>query len=433
MRLAGRVIHSLAAVWPGVQRLHLARLAVTGQPRGGRPGSPARQPVLQFGRVGFVQVLAHQAQHQVPALRSPVRSFDPRRHDLRVARRDDGPGLQPVQARAHSALQQPGVASAPPFESAGRGTVGGALGGDHAESGSLQSGLPISPRTHSTPRHQRVVSPIVRPHSPAASAAAYVGMIDRSSSDRSAAGGHDQASPEVYPGLVARKLWLTGDALDLAYLAAVLPVGDAQVMKDGDRFCMTSVEADSVPDAQVREVARKLVARINAIGRLQNASFRPVQFADAYEHDAGVTVVGATATLRARSSMTAEAVVLDADGSVVPQPPPPGPGRLAIAATNPDVAEVLQVLGQPQPPNFAELYKIDEIIKSSGRLKAVMQSAGVSDEERRLFKQTADHQDASGADSRHARNKQQPPKSPMAIDQARAMIGKLLTAWLDSF
>jgi hypothetical protein len=97
------------------------------------------------------------------------------------------------------------------------------------------------------------------------------------------------------------------------------------------------------------------------------------------------------------------------------------------------VAEVLQILGQPQPPNFAELYKIDEIIKSAGRLTAVMQSAGVSDKERRLFKQTADHQDASGADSRHARNKQQPPESPMQIGQARAMIRKLVTAWLESF
>jgi hypothetical protein len=96
------------------------------------------------------------------------------------------------------------------------------------------------------------------------------------------------------------------------------------------------------------------------------------------------------------------------------------------------VAEVLQILGQPEPPNFAELYKIDEIIKSEGRLTAMMRSAGVSDEERRLFKQTADHQDASGADSRHARNKQQPPEKPMSIHQARAMISKLVTTWLDS-
>ncbi len=36
-------------------------------------------------------------------------------------------------------------------------------------------------------------------------------------------------------------------------------------------------------------------------------------------------------------------------------------------------------------------------------------------------------------DLRGGWNKQQPPKSPMSIDQARAMIGKLVTAWLDSF
>lgn len=96
------------------------------------------------------------------------------------------------------------------------------------------------------------------------------------------------------------------------------------------------------------------------------------------------------------------------------------------------MAEVLQILGQPKPPKFAELYKIDEIIKSEGRLAAVMHSAGVSDEERRLFKQTADHPDASGANSRRARNKQQPPKEPMSIHQARAMISKLVSAWLDS-
>jgi len=167
---------------------------------------------------------------------------------------------------------------------------------------------------------------------------------------------------DVYPGRVPRKLWLTGDPLDLAYLAATLPIGDTQVIKDGDRFCMTSVEADTVADAQVPEVARKLVVRINGIGRLQKASFRPVEFADVYEDDAGVIVVGATATLRAGSSMVADAVVLDADGNVVPQPPPPGPYRLAIAATNRDVAEVLQILGQPQPPNFAELYKISTFV-----------------------------------------------------------------------
>jgi hypothetical protein len=107
--------------------------------------------------------------------------------------------------------------------------------------------------------------------------------------------------PEVYHGHAARKLWLSGDVLDLAYLATALPAGDAQVIKDGDRFYMTSLEADNVADAHVPAVARKLVTRINGIGRLQNANFRSVEFADAYDDDAGVTVVGATAKFMVRT------------------------------------------------------------------------------------------------------------------------------------
>ena len=231
---------------------------------------------------------------------------------------------------------------------------------------------------------------------------------------------------------VTRKLRLTGDTLDLQYLAAALPMGDVLVINDGGRFYVTSKEADDVADAQVPEVARNLVARINGIGRLQNLSFVPVEFSGIYEDDAGVTVLGGAAQIGVRAGTTAEVVVRDADGNVVPQPPPPGPGRLAAAETNHDVAEVLEILGRPEPPNFAELYKIDEIIKSSGRLAAVLQSAGISDQERKRFKQTADHQDASGADSRHARNKQQPPKHPMSIGQAREMINKLVAVWFDS-
>ena len=217
---------------------------------------------------------------------------------------------------------------------------------------------------------------------------------------------------------VTRKLRLTGNTLDLQYLAAALPMGEVLVINDGDQFYVTSKEADDVADAQVPEVARNLVARINGIGRLQNASFVPVEFSGIYEVDAGVTVVGVAAQISVRAG-SGKVVVTDADGNVVPQPPPPGPKRLAAAETNHDVAEVLEILGRPKSPNFAELYKIDEIIKSGGRLPAVLQSAGISDQERKRFKQTADHQDASGADSRHVRNKQQPPKHPMSIDQAQ--------------
>jgi len=63
----------------------------------------------KYGDSRVVQVLADQAQVQAPILRAAVRSLHPGRDDVRVARRDDASGLQPVQAGAHGALRQAGV------------------------------------------------------------------------------------------------------------------------------------------------------------------------------------------------------------------------------------------------------------------------------------------------------------------------------------
>jgi len=66
--------------------------------------------MLKYSDGSVIQVVADQAQVQVPALRATVGTLDPGRDDARVARRDDARGLQPVQSRAHRPLRQPGVA-----------------------------------------------------------------------------------------------------------------------------------------------------------------------------------------------------------------------------------------------------------------------------------------------------------------------------------
>ena len=46
------------------------------------------------------------------------------------------------------------------------------------------------------------------------------------------------------------------------------------------------------------------------------------------------------------------------------------------------------------------------------------------------FKRTANHQAASGDNARHARLSATPPPNPTAIGEARALIGKLVNAWI---
>jgi hypothetical protein len=77
-----------------------------------------------------------------------------------------------------------------------------------------------------------------------------------------------------------------------------------------------------------------------------------------------------------------------------------------------------------------ELFKVLEIIESDGSIAAVRIAAGVSDNEIRRFKHTANHDRAIGSDARHARMKMDPPPKPMTLPEADAMICSLVREWI---
>jgi hypothetical protein len=82
-------------------------------------------------------------------------------------------------------------------------------------------------------------------------------------------------------------------------------------------------------------------------------------------------------------------------------------------------------------PGFRELYvvledAIDELGGSSG-----IQAAGVSWEEVKRFKQTANSHETLGEDARHGASKEiQPPDDPMSIEEARTMIDQIVDHWI---
>jgi len=57
-------------------------------------------------------------------------------------------------------------------------------------------------------------------------------------------------------------------------------------------------------------------------------------------------------------------VHLTRNGESIPQPPLPGPKYLALAAQHPDAAEALAIIGKAEP-NWAELYKVYEIVRDN--------------------------------------------------------------------
>jgi len=226
------------------------------------------------------------------------------------------------------------------------------------------------------------------------------------------------------------KAWLEGHTLDLEDLASLLPSSDVRVVREGDGFHLSAAEMDNPPSGKTfHEVAERLLVRANGVGRLMRPDFTPVALTGRYDQEGNVHVVLEPATLVFRAHV-GTVTVLDSNGNPVPSPDPCGPAYIALAAQNSDVADALEIMGRPQSLNFAELYKVYEIIEHSGHMKIAMTSAGIGKPAARLFARTANHPEASGEAARHARSTQQPPSKPMTLSEARGMICSLVTAWM---
>lgn len=227
------------------------------------------------------------------------------------------------------------------------------------------------------------------------------------------------------------KAWLDGAKFDLELLASLFRTGDVRVISEDGRFHLTASALDERAfDGKYYEVAPTLLTSVNALGRVASADFRPVRLTDTYSDGNHNHTVVRPETIEVRAHVYAAAVLIDG------REPPSGQGpdasaRMTLADTNPAVADVFQLFGSPASLNWVELYKVYEIVRHTGRLETSRSAAGVSRDAIRLFTRTANHQDAGGPDARHARMREPPPAAPMPIAEARALIGRLVDAWLD--
>jgi hypothetical protein len=101
-----------------------------------------------------------------------------------------------------------------------------------------------------------------------------------------------------------------------------------------------------------------------------------------------------------------------------------------LAQTHPDVAEVLDILGNADPaPDWAELYKVHEILLDN--VTGLYQRGWVTRDQISTFTASANRREVSGDLARHARLKGDPPMRTMTLGEARRLIGALVTRWLD--
>ena len=227
------------------------------------------------------------------------------------------------------------------------------------------------------------------------------------------------------------KARLNGHEFDLLTLAELFGEGDPAVATDNEGYYLRL----SVPDelfgdgGGLHNAASVLLRRIHGVARTLSSDVRPVGLSGRFSDETGrhhQVVLADSAQVRAR----ANPVRVSVGGEQAPAPPAPGPGYVQLAQTHPDVAEVLDLLGNADPaPDWSDLYKVHEILLDN--VPGFYQRGWVTRGQISTFTASANRREVSGDLARHARLKGDPPRRTMTLGEARQLIGALVTRWLD--
>lgn len=241
------------------------------------------------------------------------------------------------------------------------------------------------------------------------------------------------------------KAKLEGHVFDLDALVELFREGDPTVSKEGDDYYLSSAELEGLIDdkGQLVEAATRLLQKVMGVARILDSSFRPVTLPGTFVEDTDdgesrhhhVVVADMAIVLsRAHAAIVATSGDPSAPSEPPPPPPPEGPPYLRLASSHPDVAEALEILGQPNVSlNWIDLYKLFEIVRDSvGNEQALKRKGWVPDGEISAFKASANRPDVSGSAARHARMGGGPPKLKMNLAEGEAFIRKLVVAWWNS-
>ncbi|HEY3954611.1 MAG TPA: hypothetical protein VGM53_14655 [Streptosporangiaceae bacterium] len=232
--------------------------------------------------------------------------------------------------------------------------------------------------------------------------------------------------------MTAWKAWLDGHQFDLETLSGLFREGDPLVALDSpDGYYLASSALQDSNGQLDHAVAEALVKRINGIGRATDQGFRPVRLTGRYTAPDGTTsavITGLTGEIRLKGKVGTVLV----NGVAVPEPPPKGPRYVKLAEQDPDVADALRILGQPEPLDWYDLYKAWEIVEQAvGGSRQVAARGWASKADLDRLTCSANHPGISGDSARHARMDGTPKRS-MTMSEADALVRRLVATWIES-
>jgi hypothetical protein len=224
---------------------------------------------------------------------------------------------------------------------------------------------------------------------------------------------------------------------DLRELKEILLGHDPRIIEKDSNFYLTSTDWDELQKPREVDTQAKEFIQL-----LENAAY--VHFRDTVpltiggivriddegrEHRILIAEYGAyTSTVRgARRKATATASGLN---PIESRREHPLIKALRMSKKNPAVADALRFL---RKGDWVSLYKAYEIVRDAVHgEQPIIRRGWLTEKARKRFTWTAQSREALGDEARHASRMYRPPKEPMSIHEARAIIADLLQQWIDS-
>ena len=216
------------------------------------------------------------------------------------------------------------------------------------------------------------------------------------------------------------RVYVEGDDSSLERLAILLHGMDVELQFDTEHpYLHGGAISEAIDAHSALERASELLPRLNAVGRLDSSSFRPVQVGSRVSDGTGPHTVFARAHLSGEGH-------LFAGGD-------PGPALTAAlletARSDAHFAQAVELFGSSPDLGWGDLYKIYELLEHSaeGRLR---ERVGISKAQEDAFTASANDAGISGIQARHAIPRKQQAKRSMTNREAQEFMRQMLAAWL---
>jgi hypothetical protein len=217
--------------------------------------------------------------------------------------------------------------------------------------------------------------------------------------------------------------------IDLCIFEKALTGSEIRLIELHDTFY---VEDPRIPDSahvpEADRLADTFTAQLNGATRLLCPCFqglRKESLIELLDNGTGRGIVGCEVTLHGKSDFPAIE-------SFLAGPPAPINSILPTLKWNKDVQDAFYYLGA-EGNVWANLYKACEAVEDhAGGPSAMLKNGWCSRSAWERFRRTANHQEAIGRFSRHARSQSETPPNPMTLAEARLLAGELVKNWIES-